>query len=49
MIRSWRSGCATTPPPAADPPGLQSALLRLAGRVTRLSISICDPSRFAVE
>jgi hypothetical protein len=29
-IRSWRSGCAATPPPAADPPGLQSALLRNA-------------------
>jgi hypothetical protein len=49
VIRSWRSGCAAAPPPAADPSGLRSALLKLAGRVTRLSISIRDPSRFAVE
>ena len=38
---------AATPPPAADPRGLQSALMRLASRVARLSISIRDPSRFA--
>jgi hypothetical protein len=39
--RSWRAGCAVaTPPPATDTPALQSALLRLAGRVAMLSISL---------
>jgi hypothetical protein len=48
-IRSWRSGTAATPPPATDTPGLRDKLMLLAGRVARLSISIADPSAFAVE
>jgi hypothetical protein len=48
-IRAWRSGTAATPPRAAEPPDRQSALLKLAGRVAGLSISIRDPSRFAEE
>jgi hypothetical protein len=49
MIRSWRSGSAATPPSTGQTPALQSALLRLAGRVARLSISLRDPSAFALE
>jgi hypothetical protein len=48
-IRSWRSGTAANPPPAAEPPDRAVALLRLAGRVQQLSISIKDPARFAEE
>jgi hypothetical protein len=47
VIRTWRSGCAATPPPAADPPGLQSALLRLVARVARLTFSVSDPEYYA--
>jgi hypothetical protein len=51
MIRSWRAGsdATTVTRPAAQPLALQSALLRLAARVSRLSLSVRDPSHFAVE
>ena len=49
MIRAWRSGSSVTTPPAAEMPALQSALLKLAARVARLSISLRDPSAFASE
>jgi hypothetical protein len=47
MIRSWRADSSAATPPATDPPVLRSALMPLASRVARLSISIRDPSRFA--